>query len=178
MYSIIPVNRKHFPIALFLSFIGTVLVFILLKYLLDRNLMPYGSLNWLFLGGPLYYFIISLAQCVKTLFDKNACLRITGEGIDDHLSIFSCGKVSWREIEGIPLRRTILKTRFLSIRVTDPDRLIARQPAWKKHMLKKYLRKWGTPVIISEYRITTGLDQLLRTLAAHTGLAPYAPESR
>lgn len=165
---IIPVNRKRFPIVLVGSFILTVLVFLLLKYLLDRDLMAYGALNWLFLGGPLYYFITSLAEYIKTLFDKNAGFRITAEGIDDNVSIFSCGKVPWSEIEGLAIHRA-MKTRFLAIRVKDPAQLVARQSSWKRHVLNKSVRRFGTPIVVSQQRVTTDLEQLLHTLVKQAG---------
>lgn len=168
MNIIIPVNRKRFPIVLVVSLIGTIVVAILIRYLVDHNYLPYGWMNWLFVGGPLYYFLVSLAEYVKTLFDKNAGLRITDEGIDDNLSIFSCGKVPWSEIEGIAVHRA-MKTRFLAIRVKDAAGLVARQAAWKKHVLNKFIRRWGSPIIVSEKRVTTDLEQLLHTLVEQGG---------
>lgn len=165
---IIPVNRKRFPIVLVVSLIGSIAVAILIQYLVDHNYLPYGWMNWLFVGGPLYYFLVSLAEYVKTLFDKNAGLRITEEGIDDNLSIFSCGKVPWSEIEGIAVHRA-MKTRFLAVRVKDPAQLVARQAGWKRHALTRLVRRWGSPIIVSQKRVATDLEQLLHTLVEQAG---------
>lgn len=167
----IPINRRRFPTLLVFSLLLTIVVAVILKNAIANGLLSYGSLNWLFLGGPLYYTLVSLAEYGKTLFDKKARLKVTDEGIDDNLSIFSGGKIAWAEIEGVGIHR-VRKVDLLVIKLIDPDKWIAGQPSWKRHVLKKFVRKWGAPIVISQQRVDFDLQKLGQTLALRIASRP------
>ncbi len=103
--------------------------------------------------------IISLADYIKTLFDKNASLSISERGIDDNLSLFSCGEIPWNEILGAEIIK-VFKTDMLIVHILDKEKYIARQKPIARLVLKRFLRKWGSPVVISAKRIDYDLQEL------------------
>ena len=100
---------------------------------------------------------------MKTLFDASALLTISDEGMTDHRSILSCGVIPWTAISGIDLVQRG-RDKILLVRVTNPEKLIARQSLWKRLFLKEVRSRYGTPVIISQSAIAYDIDQLLEEL--------------
>ncbi len=165
----IPVNRKRFPIVMLG---GLLLSFLFIFFLIDplKHFNDEGYDNSIYLGvligASLTIFavtILSTLEYLKTLFDKNAALTITDEGINDNLSIFSVGDISWTEITDIKVM-TALKTNFLVVGVTNPQSFIDRKSIFKRRTLKKFLKKFGSPIVISQKRVDYNLNDLKNIL--------------
>ena len=98
------------------------------------------------------------------MFDKSAVLTISENGINDNLSIFSVGNIAWTDITDIKIT-TAIQTNFLVIGVTDPQSFIDRKSKLKQRPLKSFLKKFGSPIVISQKRIDydlTDLKEILR----------------
>ena len=165
----IPVNRKRFPIVML---VGLSLSFVLCFLFIDslRHFNDKGYNNSIYLGAivgvSLTIFSITFLSAldyIKTMFDKTAALTITDDGLNDNLSIFSVGNVSWAEVTDIKIS-SVLKTDFLIICVTNPQMFIDRKNIFKRKPLKSFLKKFGSPVVISQKRVDYNLKELKNIL--------------
>jgi hypothetical protein len=162
----IPVNRKRFPIAMIwgIAFV-VLLVFLIIRTPLYFNADEYfQKFNWImFYIGLLFWALLitslSAADYLKTVFDKNAQLSISEAGIDDNLSIFSLGSIDWSDITEIEIKNS-LRFQYLVIELRDPESLIRKQNIFKRRTLKSFLRRFGSPVVISQKRVNFDLKKL------------------
>jgi hypothetical protein len=167
MKIIIPSNRKRFPLILvisfFLTFGGAYNITREISEGLDEKI---SYLTYAILLLPGFFFIISLFEFLKTRFDKNASLIISDTGINDNLSIFSCGEIKWTDIWGVQII-TSLKTDFLVIKVFDRMKYIKNKNFLQQYILKRLVRKTASPIVISQFRINYDLQELERIIIAY-----------
>ena len=165
----IPANKKRFPIVFLGGLIVSVLLFILIVDTV-KHFNDEGYNNSIYLGAfiglsvwVLALTIFAFLEYIKTVFDKNAVLTISENGINDNLSIFSVGNISWTDITDIKIK-TALKTDFLVIGVTYPQSFIDKNSKLKQRPLKSFLKKFGSPIVISQKRIDYNLTDLKEIL--------------
>ena len=162
----ISVNRKRIPHVFVLS---SLLIGYLVydAYKKSKELPVEGPFRWIVSAAIIlvltYYAIIALIEYIKTLFDRNATLTITDTSIVDNLSIFSCGKILWDEIIDVEVRVTIV-AEFLIIKVQDPSRYLENKNIVQRHVLKQFIKKTGSPIVISDQRIKYNLHELKKLL--------------
>ncbi|MEP6676902.1 MAG: STM3941 family protein [Ferruginibacter sp.] len=165
----IPANRKRFPVVFVSGLLASVLLILLiidtLKHFNDK-----GHADSILIGayiGLTFWVVIltviALLEYIKTTFSKQAVLIITDKGIHDNLSIFSVGDISWAEITDLRIVK-LLRTDFLVISVTNPQSFIHRISKLKQRPLKSYLKKFGSPIVISQRRINYNLEDLKEIL--------------
>jgi len=166
----IPINRRRFPHVFIISclFIGLIIynAFSIKANLLFMN----GLINWVFTVSIvtilLFYAIISLIDYFKTVFDKHASMIISDIGIVDSLSIFSCGKIFWNDVSGVEIKRTIFAD-FLIIKLEDPSKYLKGKNIIQQFVLKRYIKKFNSPVIISDQRVRYDLYDLKKIILEH-----------
>lgn len=107
--------------------------------------------------------VIAFLEYLKTRFDNSAVFTISDNGINDNLSIFSVGNISWTDITDIKII-TALRTNFLVIGVANPQSYIDRKSKLKQRTLKSFLKKFGSPVVISQKRVDYDLNKLKEKL--------------
>jgi hypothetical protein len=145
-------------------FFGLTIVFIVFLVYYDVNSMPFGKIyNWILMGSVLfsllYYSWLTFRDYLKLRFDKNTCLKVTDQGIYHNIDILIRCTISWGEIEGFELRK-VAKVPVLVIRLIDPEVFIMSQANWKRHFLRKYVKKMGSPVIVAQTRVVYDLGKL------------------
>lgn len=86
-------------------------------------------------------------------------LQISDKGLNDNLSIFSCGEISWSDISGVEILKAI-KADFLVVELFDTEKFLSDKNFVQRYVLKKYIKKWGSPIIISEKRVDYNLNEL------------------
>ena len=155
----IPANRKRFPIVFVISFLLTVGgAFNITRTLNDPNeQLSYWTYGILLI--PLFYCVVSFIEFVKTQFNKNAVLQISEIGINDNLSIFSCGKIPWSDISDVDMQKAF-NANFLVIKLFDNNKYLTGKNFITRYVLNKWIKKWDSPVIISEKRINYDLNKL------------------
>ena len=165
----IPANKKRFPISLLIGLLFSTLFVILIVDRL-KKFNDNGYNNSIYLGvliglliWSLVLTIFSFLDYLKTTFNNDAVLTINENGINDNLSIFSVGQINWTEITNIKIA-TALKTNFLVIHVTNPESFINRKSKLKQRPLKSFLKKFGSPVVISQKRVDYELNDLKEKL--------------
>jgi len=166
----IPTNRYRFPIAfagyLLLTVFFTLNLFFHWDALGPTNDLTSKIIGALVIGFGLFFTIITLADYIKTLFDKKALLKISEAGLDDNLSLFSCGQIPWEDITGAEIIR-VFKSDLLIIRLSDNDKYVRRQKPVVRVVLKKYVRQWNTPVVISAKRVDYDIQDLKKIILNH-----------
>jgi hypothetical protein len=100
---------------------------------------------------------------MKTLFDKSASLTITDASVVDNLSIFSCGNILYDDITDVEVRQTPY-AEYLIIKVKDPSKYVNNKNIVQRHVLKRYIKKTGGPVVISNQRIKYNLNEVKELL--------------
>jgi hypothetical protein len=123
---------------------------------------PTKQLNYwtyLILLFPLFYCIISFLEFIKTRFNKRAALTISETGVNDNLSIFSCGEIPWRDISNVEIKR-VMNADFLVIQLFNNDKYLRGKNIIIRNTLSKWIKKWGSPIIISEKRVDYNLTKL------------------
>lgn len=173
----IPASKRRFPIVLLGGLaVSAVLILAIVNLLKHFNEDLYN--NGIYLAGyiGLCIWILTLTmfaflEYIKTIFDKNAVLIISDDGIYDNLSIFSVGNIGWMDITEIKVT-TALKTKLLIIGVTDPQSFIDRKGRFKQRTLKSFLKKFGSPIVISQKRIDYDLMEL-KEILLRTGTADH-----
>jgi hypothetical protein len=166
MKIIIPANRKRFPLILVISFFLTFGGAYNITREISEGLEKISYLTCAILLLPGFFFILSLFEFLKTRFDKNAVLIISDTGINDNLSIFSCGEIKWTDIWGVQII-TSLNTDFLVIKVFDAMKYIKNKNFLQQYILKRLVRKTGSPIVISQFRIDYVLQELEQIIIAH-----------
>jgi hypothetical protein len=162
MNIIIPANKKKFPGPLVIGLLASG--FSLSRIIANSHEagaygpLPFFSYLVLFVFVSIFS-IQSLADYLKTCFDKNATLIISDKGLADNLSIFSCGELHWNEIAGVHIVSRI-DTNLLIILVKDPASVVSRQSLWKKMVLNSFFKNYGSPVVISERKLPLPINEL------------------
>lgn len=157
------------PIVLIISFTLTVLLALIVKVSVNSDDDNIRQLLFLYMGlfaSALYYTILSFADHWRTIGTPHAVLYIEKKGINERLSLFSCGEILWSEITGVEIKQA-LRTDFLVIHVLDPDAVIARQSKWKQRTLRGFQKKLGSPVVIPQNRIQEYVADLRIIIADH-----------
>ena len=95
-------------------------------------------------------------------------LKISEAGLNDNLSIFSCGEISWNDISGVELLKAF-KADFLVVKLFDTNKILADKNFVQRYVLKKYIKKWGSPIIISEKRVDYNLNELKQIILIQKG---------
>lgn len=152
-------NRKRFPIVFLISLLFAVGGGINITRGIRNS--DEGMYWWTYgkLLIPLFYCVISLLDFTKTRFDENAVFIISDTGLDDNLSIFSCGKIPWADIKEVQIGKTF-NVHFLVIHLFDNKKYLSGRSYITKYILVRWIKKWGSPVVISEKRINCNLHEL------------------
>ncbi len=158
----IPVNRRRIPTALLFYFaIGVIWAYLTI-------FPPIGGVMYQVLFGISLValslrVVVLLIDYGKTLLDKSAAINFTDEGVDDKRSIFSCGAIPWKRIAAVDLGH-LRRMKFLVIRVDDPEGFVRMQPRWKRLFLNETMKRFGSPVVISQLWVRYDLTVLWESL--------------
>lgn len=159
MNIIIRANRKRFPIVFVISLMLAIGGGINITRGLRHSDEGIYWWTYLILLAPSFFCIISLLEFIKTRFDKNAVFKISDKGLEDNLSIFSCGNIPWADIKNVQLRKAF-GANFLIVGLLDNKKYISGKNFVIKHILGSWVKKWGSPVVISEQRVNYNLQKL------------------
>lgn len=154
-------NKKRIPILLIFGLISTGILFLVISRGGNGfSLFFYLPAIIILSTFVLIITILSFAEYLKTLFNKNAKLIISEAGIFDNLSIFSCGMIYWSEIVEVEISGTKKKSRVLIIKVSSSEKILRGKNYIIRYILKNAIKKWGSPVIVAEKRINFNLMDL------------------
>ena len=103
---------------------------------------------------------------IKKLFDKKAGLIIDSNGITDNSNASSVGLIEWDNISDIITKQLIL-TKFLLIKVTNPEKYIGKaKSGMKAKLMWVNMKMYGTPLSITSNTLKYDfgkLEKLIQT---------------
>ena len=169
MEIIIPVNKRRFPIQLFVCSLIAIGISVFLFYTGRFSLDPYSPMSILVVLLIVdIRFVILLAKIyVKTQFDRRACFTITDSGIIDNMTVLGLGKIPWEEIDDIALD-SYRGMDILLVGIVDPDKYLSVMRPVYRSILRGYIKKWNTPLVISERRLDYDMENLRDLLLSHS----------
>ncbi|MBI5541904.1 MAG: hypothetical protein HY951_17745 [Bacteroidia bacterium] len=163
----VPVNKKTIPISLITGLLSLVIISFIIKEYSQHGISLFFIVILIILT---IYFIaytfIAFLEFIKTQFDKNALLKVSNIGINDNLSIFSCGTIFWDDITTIEIKKEF-NIEVIIIKLTNNDKYLANKNIIQRYILKKWIKKWGTPIIISERKISCNIQELKQIFLKH-----------
>lgn len=169
MEIVIPVNKKRFPVHLFISSLVAVVICVYFYYAGSFTLNPYSPISGLvvLLILDIRYIILLARAYLKLQFDRKANFTISDSGIVDNMTILGLGKIPWEDIDDIALDR-YRGTDILLVGIIDPDKYLSGMRPIYRSVLRGYIRKWNTPLVISERRVDYDLESLRDLLLIHS----------
>ena len=96
-------------------------------------------------------------------------LIIDNTGFTDYSSGLAVGHISWSDVKAIKIvTLSEYKQRCIAIILKNPHTYLERQPnAWKRKTMTANLRKYGSPVQLSDNSLQCTFDELLHHLQSH-----------
>jgi hypothetical protein len=170
----IPINRKRLPYAaIVFSYVTGVFIFWTVKGEMDGVPMDaFGRLIWALVSICWFLWVfLTWADWLYTSFSKNAAVNILEDGIDERSSIFSLGEIPWQDVHELTVIQR-LRINLLIVYLYNPKKYIAAQPTWKRLVLSRWLKRFGSPVVISQRRITHNVHELKDILENRIASSP------
>ena len=169
MEIIIPVNEKRFPVQLFICTLIAMALCVYFFYTGSFTLNPYSPTTGLvvLLIIVIRYIIVLAKEYLKLQFDKKANFTITETGIIDNITFVSMGEIPWDDIDDIALDR-YRGMDILLIGIMDPKKYSSGMRPLYRSVFNGYIKKWNTPLVISEKRIDYDLESLRDLLLIHS----------
>jgi len=169
MEIIIPANKKRFPVQLFICTLVAVALGVYFYYTGSFTLNPLSPISILIvlLIFVIRYLIVLAREFFKLQFDSKANFTITETGIIDNITFVSMGKIPWEDIDDIALDR-YRGMDILLIGIRDPDKYSSGMKPTYRSVFNGYIKKWNTPLVISEKRVDYDLESLRDLLLIHS----------
>ena len=169
MEIIIPVNKKRFPVQLFICTLIAMALCVYFYYSGSFTLNPYSPITILvvLLIFVIRYIIVLAKEYLRLRFDRKAGFTITESGIIDNITFVSMGKIPWDDIDDIALDK-YRGMDILLIGITDPNKYSSGMRPMCRAVFNQYIKKWNTPLVISEKRIDYNLENLRDLLLIHS----------
>jgi hypothetical protein len=169
MEIIIPANRSVFPVRLLVSLLIAIGIFVFFLYTHTFTLDPYSKITILafVLFADIRIMILLAKAYFKIRFDHNAHFMITDLGITDNLTLLALGEISWEDIDDIAMDR-YQKRDILLIGIRDPEKYMSRQKPMYSRMLRGYIKKWNTPLVLSGRLVEYDLESLRDLILTHS----------
>jgi hypothetical protein len=94
------------------------------------------------------------------LFDKTIGLTIDENGITDNTNASSVGLIDWNDIVEIKTEQ-IMSTKFLLVLINSHDKYIEREKGFKRKLLQRNMKMYGTPVSITSNTLRYHFNDLV-----------------
>lgn len=112
-----------------------------------------GIVGMLFFGATGIYGI-------RKLLDKKVGLIIDEYGITDNSNASSIGLIEWNDISEI-ITEKVMSTKFLLIKVENPEKYIGKaKSGMKARLMKTNMKMYGTPLSITSNTLKYDFNEL------------------
>jgi hypothetical protein len=154
----IPINRTRLIITGIFYGILTILILVGF-FLLAEELRDGWKLALRITGGVLATLVILTGSgAIKLLQNKNAGLHITSHGIEDLSSAIGVGKVEWKNIIDIEIRRPE-KIVLVLIKKSD-DILKSASNKAIRQLLEKNISIYKTPIVLESKYLQCSFEEM------------------
>ena len=109
------------------------------------------------------FFGAIVVSVMKHLLFLGPAVIINSKGIVDNSSGVSVGFIAWDEIEEIREYKFQNQT-FLGITLKDVNKVVARQPKWKRSVIRANLKLGAAPVNIPQSVLGVKVSDLVREI--------------
>ena len=113
--------------------------------------------------ASILFFGLCGAYATYRIVRPQPAVVINGEGIFDNASGLGVGWIRWDEIADLQEYQFKGQT-FLGVLPRDLDRLLAKQPAWKRSALRANLALGIAPINIPQVALPMRVSELLREI--------------
>lgn len=153
-------NKKRIPKGLLIGLLACVLFYFAIQHREEGVPWYYYTLAYvvLFIYSVLFT-LVSLYEYLRMLFYKKATLIISDRDLQDNRSIFSCGTIPRKDISDAEIIQ-IQNRNILVVKVIDTNKYLANRNFVKRLVLKLLVKKYQSPIIISEDAINYNLTEL------------------
>ena len=98
---------------------------------------------------------------IRKLFDSRTGLILNGQGIVDNSSAVAAGLIPWPDISGFDVY-TAKRQRLLVIKLTDPEKYIARGNRLQQALNRINHKMRGSPIAITSIMLRVSFDDMLK----------------
>jgi hypothetical protein len=119
------------------------------------------------LGLCSLFFATASFYLLHRLISTRPMLVVDAQGILDHTTPFSVGRLRWDEVADVKVRDDTSPS-FVSVDVTDPQRLVARQGAIRRFVIRLTARRWGV-VVINSGAVDVAPDRVVQAIREWMG---------
>jgi hypothetical protein len=145
------------------------LIGVFFYYTASFSLNPYSPVTGLVVLFIIVirYVVVLAKEYFKILFNETTNLTITETGIIDNITFVNMGQIPWEDIDDIALAR-YRGMDILLIGIVNPEKYSYGLPSFNRMVFNSYLKKWNTPLVISEKRVDYHLEDLRDLLVNHS----------
>ncbi|MEN9335229.1 MAG: hypothetical protein RLZZ500_216 [Bacteroidota bacterium] len=113
-----------------------------------------------FIGWTSIVFFGLISGIYIVLISKNNLgLIMDEEGIIDHTTFMSVGRIYWKDIMGFT-KEQMLTNHFIIIHLYDPALYLSKTSPWKRFFLKSTQQKYGSPIAINGNFLKENVNQI------------------
>jgi hypothetical protein len=107
------------------------------------------------------FFVPSTAYLLGQAARRGPALVLSTHGFTDHASAIGVGFVPWSEVTSIG-KRSVRGRGFVAVRIRDPRAVLARQPVWRRSLLRLNSKWFGDrDVFIPEMMLPISAKELI-----------------
>jgi hypothetical protein len=111
--------------------------------------------------GPCTGFLL-----VRLVADRRPALVLSADGLTDNSSAFPAGFIAWSEVDGVRA-----EPRWVALHLRDPGPVLARQPAWRRKLIRWNAGMFGGHVFINNNSVAMQPEELVRLINERRSLA-------
>jgi hypothetical protein len=121
----------------------------------------FAEVGWLVLGIVIagFFGLCTGFLLVRVLGDRRPALVLSAKGLTDNSLAFPAGFIAWRDIEAVRAN-----LRWVALQLRDESRMLARQPAWRRKLMRWNARRFGGDVLINTGGLLVQPEDLLRLI--------------
>jgi hypothetical protein len=113
-----------------------------------------------------FFGLCTALMLYRLLTQRGPALVLSADGLTDNSSAFPAGFVAWSEIEAVRAN-----PRFVALQLRDASRVLARQPAWRRKLMRWNARRFGGHVFVNASTLPMQPEELLRLINERRSLA-------
>jgi len=127
-----------------------------------------GEIAWLAFGSLVagFFGLCTGFLLFRLVADRRPALVLSADGLTDNSSAFPAGFIAWSEVDGVRA-----EPRWVAVHLRDPERALARQPGWRRKLMRWNSGMFGGHVFINNNAVAMQPEELVRLINERRSLA-------
>jgi hypothetical protein len=155
----IPINKKRTPFEIIFGLLACTILYLLITRSVEDLPWYYLPAYFILLFYCLFFTILVVLNYLKALLDKSAGIIITEKYLYKNISVFSSDNILWSDIEEAKIFKG-RKRNILILKLADSDKYLRNKNFLERYILKKHVKRWGTPILISDKTLDYDLNEV------------------